>query len=200
MLTVALAVKHPKGIKDWKSNFGLNGYYADFFSIGHTSGVITVATTVRARLYSFDVTAFITGTYANGRSFTNFTEVDVSVFVHGEFFSPVGTSLSIPSSASVSPPLLPLPSLMALPVFLPPSSSLALSLYSISHSLFSSCSHCDILSLLLDSDGAYFKDTNYPLSVAADLPKQSQILNLEKELNYDRSSVQEIRDFQFTRT
>ena len=177
MLTVALAVKHPKGIKDWKSNFGLNGYYADFFSIGHTSGVITVATTVRARLYSFDVTAFITGTYADGRSFTNFTEVDVSVYVHSEFFSPVGTS-----------------------VFLPPPFPLALSLFSISHPLFSSCSHCDVLSLLLDADGAYFKDTNYSLSVAADLPKQSQILNLEKELNYDRSSVQEIRDFQFTRT
>ena len=104
MLTVALAVKHPKGIRDWKSNFGLNGYYADFFSIGHTSGVITVATTVSARLYSFDVTAFITGTYANGRSFTNFTEVDVSVFVHGEFILTVGTSLSIPSHATVSTP------------------------------------------------------------------------------------------------
>ena len=82
-MTVALRVERPESIKSYKYNFGLNGYYSDYFSIGHQSGVITVATAVTARLYTFDVTAFIRGTFANGTDFTNFTEADVSIFIHG---------------------------------------------------------------------------------------------------------------------
>ena len=81
--TIALKVEHPQLISSWTHNFGLNGFYSDFFSIGHTSGIITVASTVTPKLYSFDVTAFITGNFSNGTTFTNFTEADVSILVHG---------------------------------------------------------------------------------------------------------------------
>ena len=83
VINISLTVEHPQLILSWTHNFGLYGFYSDYFSIGHTSGVITVATAVRPNVYTFDVTAFIMGTFANGTNFTNFTEADVSVLVHG---------------------------------------------------------------------------------------------------------------------
>ena len=82
-MTVALRVERPESIRSYTYNFGLNGYYSDYFSIGHQSGAITVASSLRAILYTFDVTAFIKGTFANGTEFTNFTEADVSIYIHG---------------------------------------------------------------------------------------------------------------------
>ena len=81
--TVALTVEHPQLIQYWTHNFGLHRYYSDYFSIGHKSGIITVATAVRSNLYTFKVTAFVMGNFTNGSTFTNYTEADVSILVHG---------------------------------------------------------------------------------------------------------------------
>ena len=82
-MTVALRVEHPESIRSYKYNFGLNGYDSDYFFIGQQSGAITVASSLSARLYTLGVTAFIRGTLANGTEFTNFTEADVSIYIHG---------------------------------------------------------------------------------------------------------------------
>lgn len=81
---ISLRVEHPQLFQFWTHNYGLYGFYSDYFSIGHSSGVITVATAVRPNLYTFDVTAFIRGTFMNGTNFTDFTEAEVCIMVHGE--------------------------------------------------------------------------------------------------------------------
>ena len=83
MLTVKLAVSQPKMIGYFAKNFGLHGYYSDYFTIGHQSGIITPASALTSRVYTFDVTVFITGNFTNGTTFTNYTQADISVFVHG---------------------------------------------------------------------------------------------------------------------
>ena len=69
-------------IESYTYNFGLHGYYSDYFTIGHQSGIITPASALTSRVYGFDVTVFIIGAFTNGTTFNNYTQADITVFVH----------------------------------------------------------------------------------------------------------------------
>ena len=72
-------------IRNYTASYGLNGYYADYFDIGRSSGVITTSgLPLSTREYVFYVTAFVDIIYTNGTRVKNFTETNVRIGVHGE--------------------------------------------------------------------------------------------------------------------
>lgn len=52
---------------------------------------------------------------------------------------------------------------------------------------------------IINADGVYFKKNEYSILVDADLPKNAPVFSLRNELILDRTAVQEMLSFQFTR-
>ena len=65
------------------------------------------------------------------------------------------------------------------------------------------CLYCSLLPYIqisiIHTDGVYFKKSKYSILVDADLPKNTPVFSLQNEMILDRTAVQDMLSFQFTR-
>ena len=95
IIQAKLRLHNNEDIKSYKAFFGLNGGYADYFSITRLGGEISVVSNLPYSSYYLYVSAFLDITFKNGTKFHNYTQASFRIILHGEIYNYVLHTLGV---------------------------------------------------------------------------------------------------------